>query len=162
MNWEDGMENFESFFRELTLMDPQSLHLTKQVLNDRKDLEAKLKWMKFALSNHPIKMEELRMKEKFVKLQTERIKANQNFEIQVSVYKKAKTYLATVSALNCLNCETTCHHPCDPDLALRWCPAFYASVPTLLSPFALIVNTIVNNNCEVCSGECHPKLRRSS
>ncbi len=96
------------------------------------------------------------MKEEFVELQRERIEANQNFEIEVSVYKKVKTYLSQMSALNCNSCETTCHYPCDPDLPLRLCPAFYANVPTLLSPFALILNTVINNNCEVCFGGCHP------
>jgi hypothetical protein len=160
LDWEDGIENFDSFFEELTNMEPQSLQMTQQVLKDRKELEIHLKWLNCNKTNYRIKIEklseEVRIKEQFVELQRERIEANQNFEIQVSVYKKVKTYLSQTSALNCNSCETTCHYPCDPDLALRWCPAFYASVPTLLSPIALILNTVVNNNCEVCSGGCHP------
>jgi hypothetical protein len=158
--WDDAETNFESFFDDLTEMPTQSLEMTRQVLKDRRKLETQLKWVQTAMPNHLSMMVKLRTKEAEVKLQEERVNANQNYKIQVSVYKKVQTPLGGSRALNCMECETTCHHPCDPDLPLRLCPAFYASVPTLLSPFALVINTIVNNNCEVCTGGCSPSQHR--
>lgn len=154
--WEDALANFESFFDDISRMTTTSLQMTKEVLQDRKELESKLKWMQSAVSNHLSKMAELRTKEAAVELQKERINANQDYEIKIQVSKKVKVPLNILGALNCKKCETTCHHPCHPGFAFRWCPAFYASVPTLLSPLAMLVNTVTNNNCQVCTGRCHP------
>ena len=60
MDWEDGMENFDSFFQELTNMEPQSLQMTQQVLHDRKELQVKLEWIQNAIPNYLMTMEELR------------------------------------------------------------------------------------------------------
>ncbi len=156
LDWEDALPNFESFFDDILRMETTSLQMTKEVLQDRKELETKLKWMQSAVSNHLSKIAELRTKQAAVEMQKERINANQNFEIKFQVSKKIKVPLDRSGALNCKKCETTCHHPCIPGLAFRWCPAFYASVPTLLSPLAMLMNTVTNNSCEVCTGECHP------
>lgn len=157
LDWEDALPNFESFFDDISRMETTSLQMTKEVLQGRKELETKLKWMQSAVSTHLSKMAELRTKEAAVELHKERINANQDFEIKIQVSKKVKVPQHFLGALNCKKCETTCHHPCHPVMAFRWCPAFYAaSAPPLLSTVAMLVNTVTNNNCQVCTGRCHP------
>ena len=157
MDWEDGMENFDSFFQELTNMEPQSLQMTQQVLHGRKQLEVKLEWIQNAIPKHLMKMEELRKKETLIQVHKAKVNTHQNYEIKVPVSKKVRGPIGESSNyLNCTKCEVTCHHPCDPYLPMGWCEAFATAQNQ--SFFGQIANKVANTfsdpDCTVCPGKC--------
>jgi hypothetical protein len=158
MDWEDGMDNFKSFFEELTIMEPQSLQMTQQVLHGRKQLEVKLEWIQKAIPKHLMKMEELRKKETLIQVHKAKVDAHQNYEIQVPVSKKVRGPVGMrANNLNCTKCEVTCHHPCDPFLPMGWCEVFAAqdySVPFFGKLLEKVVNTFRDADCTVCPGKC--------
>ena len=158
MDWEDGMENFDSFFQELTNMEPQSLQMTQQVLHGRKQLEVKLEWIQNAIPKHLMKMEELRKKEALIQKHKAKVNTQQNYEIKVPVSKKVRGPIGESSNyLNCTKCEVTCHHPCDPYLPMGWCEVFAAqdySSPIFGKFLEKVVNTFSDPDCTVCPGKC--------
>jgi hypothetical protein len=160
IEWKSGMKNFKSFFNELSDMRTKSLQMTIEVLEYRKQLEMKLKWMQDVIPQHLTKMEELKTKESFIELHKMEVDANQNFEIRVPVSKKVKVPVERLTAMNCSSCETTCHYPCDPDLPMGWCPAF-SSGQTAGGIFGFVVEKVTNAfreaDCKVCPGSCSSK-----
>ncbi|XP_046648243.1 uncharacterized protein LOC124338206 [Daphnia pulicaria] len=127
--WKLSMKNFESFFVELNKMPKRLLQMTKEVLENRNYLEQQLEIMWVAIDERLTKIEELRNTEKIISENKEKIDSNQNFEITLTVSKKVKESIETFrnnqSALNCTNCEVTCHYPCNPNLWTNFCPAFW-------------------------------------
>jgi hypothetical protein len=160
IEWKNGMKNFKSFFNELSDMRTKSLQMTVEVLEYRKQVEMKLKFIKDKIPQHLTKMEELRKKESFIELHKKEVDANQNFEIRVPVSKKLKVPVDRLTAMNCASCETTCHYPCDPNLPMGLCPAF-SSGQTAGGIFGFVVekvvNTVGNPDCKVCPGSCSSK-----
>jgi hypothetical protein len=123
------MDSFESFFKELNNMPTQSLQMTKEVLEMRKCLEMQLKFMWDLIDEQLTKMEELHKTEEIIAQNKDEIDSNQNFEITLKVSKKVKEIIETFennqSALNCKNCQLTCHYPCNPNLWTNFCPVFW-------------------------------------
>jgi hypothetical protein len=165
IEWKNGMKNFKLFFEELSYMPTKSLQMTIEVLESRKQLEIKLKWMQNAIPRHLTKMEELRTKEALIERHKVEVDANQNFEIKVPVSKKVKVAVDCLAAMNCTKCETTCHYPCDPVYAMGWCPAFCSDdsadkyvVDKLLEK---IINTFREANCKICPGNCSSKYHEN-
>jgi hypothetical protein len=158
IEWKSGMKNFKLFFDELFDMPTKSLQMTLEVLENRKQLEIKLKWMQRTIPRHLTKMEELQTKEALIERHKVEVDANQHFEIKVPVSKKVKVDVDCLAAMNCTKCETTCHYPCDPVYAMGWCPAFSSDnsadryvVEKLLEK---IKNTFREANCKICPGNC--------
>lgn len=139
--WKMSMENFESFFHELNGMKTTSLQMTKEVLETRKCFELNLEFMWHGIDQQLAKIEECRQTEKIIAQNQEKIDNNQNFEIKVEVSKKVKSAIGKKQsiALNCKNCEVTCHYPCFASLWMNSCPAFWE--PSSLSALSLTVAT---------------------
>jgi hypothetical protein len=142
-HWNISMENFESFFNELSGMKTTSLRMTKQVVEMRKCLEIHLEFMWDGIDQQLAKMEELRKTEEIIDQSKEKIDSNQDFEKTVLVSKKVKEVIKKKqSALNCTKCQVTCHYPCTENLWTNFCPAFWefslASIP--LTAFNLAHN----------------------
>ncbi|XP_045028192.1 uncharacterized protein LOC123471222 isoform X2 [Daphnia magna] len=183
IEWDNAMQNFRSFFVELSKMPIKSLQLTKEVLNSRESLHITIQGLEATIQAHLMKMEELRKIEEIIALNKEHVNANKNFEITVKVPKKKSVEVEMYqTALNCSKCEVTCHYPCDPNLWTGFCPAFWRSeklyginvsdltnnVTTLLSSnYTNIYNTILDTTvntatslfssgraCKVCPGKC--------
>nr|CAH0106882.1 unnamed protein product [Daphnia galeata] len=159
IDWEEGMANFDSFFEELTIMEPQSLQMTQEVLHDRKQLQVKLEWIQKAIPKHLMKMEELRKKETLIQVHKAKVDANQNFEIQVPVSKKVRGPVGErANNLNCDKCKVTCHHPCDPNYPMGWCEVFTPQDRNFFLKFCnKVVNTFREADCTVCPGNCSSK-----
>ncbi len=156
LDWEEGLDNFESFFQELSNMEPKSLQMTKEVLKNRKQLEVKLKWVEKAISKHLMKMEELRKEEALIAVHKAKVDAHQNYEVEVMVTKKVKgPDTRSKNNLNCRNCEVTCHYPCDPYLVKGWCEVFTAQNQSYFGKICQkIANTVLEADCTVCPGKC--------
>ncbi|KAK4010013.1 hypothetical protein OUZ56_019161 [Daphnia magna] len=149
IEWDNAMQNFRSFFVELSKMPIKSLQLTKEVLNSRESLHITIQGLEATIQAHLMKMEELRKIEEIIALNKEHVNANKNFEITVKVPKKKSVEVEMYqTALNCSKCEVTCHYPCDPNLWTGFCPAFWRSekiFPTMND----LTNTLMSNNTNI-------------
>jgi hypothetical protein len=156
LDWEESLENFESFFQELSNMEPKSLQMTKEVLSNRKQLEVKLKWVEKAISKHLMKMEELRKKEVLIAVHKAKVDAHHHFEVEVMVTKKVRGPVGrSKNNLNCQNCQETCHYPCDSNLPKGWCEVFTVQNLSTFDKFLQkMVNTFGEAHCTVCPGKC--------
>lgn len=178
--WDVGMKNFKSFFDELNNMPTKSLQMTKEVLQIRKCLEIHLDFMQRGIEQQLMKMEELSKTEKIIALNKDQIDNNKCFEMTVPISKKAKVKcINNQYAMNCSNCEVTCHFPCEPSYYARFCPAFWrvdlspssvsitdeiAKTPLhkfYWATFKTVANTaynlVIDENaltCRVCPGNC--------
>ena len=111
--WQMGMENFDKFFNVLATMNTKSLSLTKQVLEERKHLEATVDGLQPLIKAGLTKIEEMRKLKLMVTNSQAQIEANRNvkFEFEVTVAKKKEVPLGTFLT-NCNKCSVTCHYPC--------------------------------------------------
>ncbi|XP_057368813.2 uncharacterized protein LOC130689888 [Daphnia carinata] len=128
IEWRKAMQNFQSFFAELSNMPIKSLQLTKEVLNCRESLQIAIKGLETTIQAHLMKIEELWKTEKIITLNKDHVNANKDFKITVKVPKKKKVEVGMhLTALNCSKCEVTCHYPCNRILWTGFCPAFWHS-----------------------------------
>jgi energy-coupling factor transporter ATP-binding protein EcfA2 len=111
--WRMGMENFKRFFSVLATMKTKSLSLTKQVLEERKRLEATVDGLQPLIKIGLSKMEEMRKTKQMITNSQAQIEANENveFEVEVTVPKKVEIP-AGQFLTNCNKCYVTCHYPC--------------------------------------------------
>ena len=111
--WKMGMENFAQFFNKLATMKTKSLSLTKQVLEERKQLEATVDGLQPLIKTGLAKMEEMRKTELMIRNSEDQIEANKNVEFEVEVTKPQKIDIPAGQYLtNCNKCYVTCHNPC--------------------------------------------------
>ncbi|KZR95946.1 Uncharacterized protein APZ42_009989, partial [Daphnia magna] len=161
IEWDNAMQNFNSFFSELSKMPIKSLQLTKEVLNSRESLHITIQGLEATIQAHLMKMEELRKIEEIIALHKEHVNANKNFEITVKVPKKKRMEVDTnQTALNCSKCEVTCHYPCNPFWPMSLCPAFW-QLESTGSSFSLVRNLFISavgmgggHACKVCPENC--------
>ena len=112
--WKMGMESFSTFFRELEVIDPVSLTLTKDVLNERKKLQIILEGLKTQINREFLNMQKLEQEETMLTKHKNEAEINENFHYQeFMVYNElvplqSKFQMAT----NCDKCERTCHSNC--------------------------------------------------
>ncbi len=178
LDWEDGIENFKSFFDDMSDMPTKSLQITKEVLCIKKHLEIQLDFMHRFINKQLMKIEELRKTEEIIALNRDKVDANKNFEVKVPVSKKVKVEVGGQKALNCITCQVTCHYPCNPSLWKGFCPAFWFKeniMPTIAGTYDLIesirrlepnrvldtvkttTSNLVSLRCNVCPGQCPDK-----
>ncbi|XP_059827173.1 uncharacterized protein LOC132394782 [Hypanus sabinus] len=112
MFWKMGASSMKKFFRALNTMKARSLSLTKEVLRERKQLEATVKGLKFQIQNRLTKSVELRKTKQVLNQFEKTLEANKDFEYEVdnTVRRKKKTDSYNY---NCKKCEFTCHSPCN-------------------------------------------------
>ena len=111
--WKMGMTNFEKFFNKLATMKTKSLSLTKQVLEERKQLEATVEGLQPLIKTGLSKMEEMRKTELMIRNSEAQIEANENVEFEVEVTKPHRIEIPAGQYLtNCNKCYVTCHNPC--------------------------------------------------
>ncbi|EFX74806.1 hypothetical protein DAPPUDRAFT_56718 [Daphnia pulex] len=147
-HWKKTMGNFKSFFEELSDMPTKSLQMTKEVLRIKKFLEMHRESIQKAIDEQLMKMEELRKTEEIIAQNRDKVNDNKDFDIKVLVMKKLKVVVQDgKKALNCTQCQVTCHYPCNPSIWEESCQAF--STHTFPS------NCLPGNApCNVCPGKC--------
>ena len=113
MFWRMGIKSFEKFFHELAAMEPKSLVLTKQVLDERAQLEVRLSGLREKIELGVNKLSELQQLKRVCKQHAADINANKNFKFTVQEPKRVQIELPTGTyTTNCLVCNFTCHFPC--------------------------------------------------
>ena len=113
MFWKMGIKSFEKFFKGLAVMEPKSLVLTKQVLDERAQLEVRLSGLREKIELGVIKLSELQQLKRMCNQHAADINANWDFKFTVEEPKRVQLELATGTyTTNCLVCNFTCHFPC--------------------------------------------------
>ena len=113
MFWKMGIKSFEKFFQGLAQMEPKSLVLTKQVLDERAQLEVRLSALKEKIELGVNKLSQLQQLERAFNQHAADINANKNFKFSVQESKRVQIELETGTyTTNCLTCNFTCHFPC--------------------------------------------------
>ena len=115
--WNLDIESFNRFFDEFGKAEPVSTQLTKDVLIGRKHLEALIQGLQDKISTGLDKIRVLRVEEKLLEEQEGEMKINENFTYKVKLNKQQMVNVPVDQrALNCRNCLTTCHYPCEKTL----------------------------------------------
>lgn len=112
--WKMGYKSLRNFFSTLGTVEPKSLQLTREVLQERQRLETIIQGLHQKISTGMSKIDELRQEEKILKQREADILMNQNFTYEVKVSKPTKIDLSGTGqyVTNCLECSFTCHYPC--------------------------------------------------
>ena len=113
MFWKMGFISFRKFFDEFTKAQEVSLTLTKEVLQERKQLEITVQSLQHQISAGVAKLEELRQEETILQQREAEIASNKDFTYTIKVTKQKKVDLPTGRYVtNCLTCNFTCHENC--------------------------------------------------
>ena len=140
MFWRMGIKSFEKFFHELAKMEPKSLLLTKQVLDERAQLEVRLSGLREKVNLGVNKLSELQQLTRVCKQHAADINANKNFKFTVQQAKRVQVKLDTGTyTTNCLVCNYTCHFPC--------------TIPRNENKDGCAAMS--NGSCQQCPNKCH-------
>ncbi|XP_059915972.1 uncharacterized protein LOC132463689 isoform X2 [Gadus macrocephalus] len=114
MFWAMGASSMETFFTALGQMTTKSLQLTKEVLEERKQLEVSVEGIQPQVRAGLLKLEQIRSTQQQIEKHTADISCNENFQIEVEIIKCVKTNLTKEGQFitNCQQCHITCHYPC--------------------------------------------------
>uniref|UniRef100_A0A3Q2CNC7 AIG1-type G domain-containing protein n=1 Tax=Cyprinodon variegatus TaxID=28743 RepID=A0A3Q2CNC7_CYPVA len=111
--WKMGMKNMEKFLDELIKMEPKSLVMTNQVLQERKQLEMSIKNLQVNVDLKLNKLNKIAETEQEIIKHENDIRENANFTLMVNKSIPQKVKLSKKRANNCKQCLRTCHFPCD-------------------------------------------------
>ena len=140
MFWKMGIKSFEKFFQGLAEMESKSLVLTKQVLDERAQLEVRLSGLREKIGLGVNKLSELQQLTRVCDQHAADINANKNFKFTVEEAKRVQVELATGTyTTNCLVCNFTCHYPC--------------SIPRNENKNGCAA--MKNGSCHECPNKCH-------
>ncbi|OCT75302.1 uncharacterized protein LOC108718450 [Xenopus laevis] len=109
--WQDGFKSAEKMFDALDNLDSKSLVLTKEVLMERNQLEITMEGLYSKIQQAALKETEMTRCEQVLRRHDKEIQDNENFEYDQWVTIKMKI-AADKNAINCRECEDTCHYPC--------------------------------------------------
>ena len=141
MFWKMGMASFDRFFTELVKMPVKSLVLTKEVLEERENLESIMKSLPQQIQGILGKINSLRAEERAIEQHEADIKANRNFTFTVKEPRMEQVNIAGTGryVTNCMKCNFTCHDDCvfADDEDKQRCIAMQGT-----------------DNCTVCPGKC--------
>ncbi len=109
--WNFGFESLEKFFRHIQGVEPTSLTLTKEVLQERETLHLLLDSLRKWISDG---MEDLKYIEDMTRAVMElkgTMKANKDFKVKKIVHPQEIVHVDHFIT-NCGSCMHTCHDPC--------------------------------------------------
>ncbi|XP_028397352.1 uncharacterized protein LOC114521140 [Dendronephthya gigantea] len=140
MFWSMGMNSFETFFKCLNTMKSRSLVLTKEVLQERAQLEVRVSSLQDRMNRGINTLSCLQQKERIFKQHANDINDNKSFKYTVTQVKRVKVPLPSGTYVtNCPPCNNTCHYPC--------------GIPRSEDKDGCAAMT--NGNCQACRGRCH-------
>ena len=140
MFWRMGIKSFKKFFQDLGEMESKSLVLTKQVLDERAQLEVRLSGLREKIALGVNKLSELQQLKRVCDQHAADINANKNFKFTVEEAKRVQVKLPIGQyTTNCLVCNYTCHYPCSipRNEDKRGCAA------------------MLDGSCKECPNNCH-------
>ena len=141
MSWE---LSFKSFFTELGKAEPPSLQLTRQVLQERDQLECIVHGIQPLIMVGLKKIDEIRQKELVLKQMQAEIETNKDYTYQINITKLKKVDLPSGEfVMNCVRCNFICHTSCliARDEDKHRCEAIDGGGPN-------------NAKCRICPGRC--------
>ena len=155
MFWEMGLKSFEKFFAHLKSVETRSLKLTRQVLDEREQLEAIIHGLLPQIKAIMSTMDELQQEEKILeklKLEASDLESKEFTYTVTTIHQRKRELEAGEYVTNCFQCNRTCHYPCrlpDDDskwgcAAMNWPEAQESSV------------------CQVCPGGCEWQKHRNN
>jgi hypothetical protein len=108
-----AVEGFDKFFDDLSLMEAKSLTLTREVLEERKRLEALVEGLQLRTQIKLARIDEFEQIKKILTDNQDQMDANKAFEFETLVPKSTDISGTGQFTTNCQNCRTTCHFPCE-------------------------------------------------
>ena len=113
MFWDMGVTSFSEFFDKFGKSKSVSLKLTREVLDQREQLETTVIGLQQLIRAGMSLIDSLKQQQQSLKQNEAKIKANKNFEFEVEEDKMCKVDLDIGEHVtNCLTCNFTCHYPC--------------------------------------------------
>jgi energy-coupling factor transporter ATP-binding protein EcfA2 len=147
MFWNMGAMSFKKFLGQLSSIEGKSLYLTKEVLEERQQLEVYITGIQQEIRNGLTKLEQYRVELEVVKHHEADIERNKNFSYTVEEVKMVKEDLEPGKYVtNCMTCNRTCHYPC-----------IYANDDDKIKCWAMDSD----GNCTVCPMNCIWNLHRN-
>ena len=140
MFWDMGMASFKAFFKQLACMEARSLQLTKEVLEERKQLEVIIQSVPLQIQVILGKTGTLQQEEHIMEQHKADIAANKNFKYKVKEPRIVKHETESGQYVtNCTKCNFTCHQNCayPNNDDKRYCCA------------------MSGEHCKVCKLKCH-------
>jgi hypothetical protein len=112
--FEMAVEGFDKFFNDLSVMEAKSLTLTREVLEERKRLEALVEGLQLRTQIKLTRIDEFQQIKKILTDNKDQIEANKNFEFEVEFLVPKSTDISGTGQFttNCQKCRATCHFPC--------------------------------------------------
>ena len=107
-----AVESFDRFFDDLSRMETKSLAMTREVLEERKKLEALVEGLHMMTQEKLTRVNELEKIKKILTENQQQMEANKDFEFNVLVPKSVDISGTGQFTTNCQNCLKTCHFPC--------------------------------------------------
>ena len=135
--WEMGMESFNTFISELEAINPVSLTLTKDLLNERKKLQILLEGLQTQIHYEFMNMQKLEHEEKMLIKYKREAEKNENFQFQVMLIQRElvpQYHYAT----SCHKCQWTCHN---------FCTESFHGGPCILMSWSYLSRSFI---CDVC------------
>ncbi|EFX70703.1 hypothetical protein DAPPUDRAFT_30443, partial [Daphnia pulex] len=105
---------FDKFFDDLGVMEAKSLTLTREVLEERKRLEALVEGLQLRTQIKLTRIDEFQQIKKILADNQDQINANKNFQFEVEFLVPKSIDISGTGQFttNCQKCQTTCHFPC--------------------------------------------------
>ena len=153
MFWKMGTKSFDEFFQRFSNAQPQSLQLSREVIQERETLEVTIQGLQPQIQLGLSKIDELRQDMQMLKSHEADILTNQDFTYTVEVTKQRKIDLPIGKyTTNCLTCNYTCHDDCvynDDDDKYK-CSAMRSGRGT------------PNAACGICPQKCSWRLHKNN
>lgn len=142
MFWKMGAGSFKKFFVEFPKYQSVSLRLTKEVLQEREQLQILLESLNDQIKLGLNQIEEMHQEELVLQQHEAKIKANKDFTYQVDMVKPSYICLEGTGqhTTTCVTCNMTCHKSCGIPLDCN------KSGCWAMNKFG---------NCRICSRKCN-------
>ena len=111
MFWDMGKKNMADFFQSLAGMDPKSLHLSKQVMSEREQLEVSLENLGPQVKLTLGYASSLQQQAEQFALYDDQLEGSKDFKLKVEVPKFRK-HATSNNTTTCTECDRTCHSNC--------------------------------------------------
>ena len=142
--WEMGYVSLQKFFSKFQQASAVSLQMTREVLQERQQLETIINGIQPQINAGLAKIDELKQEEQILKEKESEIIANKDFTYKIKVTKHRQIPLPHGKYVtNCANCHSTCHDDCSiADDRDKW------------KCIAMSGGFLSGATCTVCVGRC--------
>ncbi|KAK7123298.1 hypothetical protein R3I93_021647 [Phoxinus phoxinus] len=151
-SWNLSFKGMEGFLKFLDNIKPKSMQMTRDVLQNRQQLEANISNLKERVKMIELKQKELKQTQEAMEKNKKYVEDNKNFEYEVEVPYKDWVDIdrsKASKAMCCRVCEENCHYPG----CWKWTSLF--NVFNRDASILLCEMIDFNDHCTVCTKKCH-------